>query len=198
MKPITDLKSLETSDDSLLCREILAGNTLAFNILAARYKKRLFGLGFSFFKNAEDTEDFIQDVLVKVYLSLSSFRGESKFSTWLMRIAYNTGINSIKRTKTYSSLADDFDIIDTSSGPEQEQLKKHTISAVREAVAELPEKYKICVDLFFFYDMPYADIEDVTGISLNTIKSHVFRAKKILREKLDDEKYARSLLNDMR
>lgn len=198
MKPITDLKSLENSDDSLLCREILAGNTLAFNILATRYKKRLYGLGYSFFKNAEDTEDFIQDVLVKVYLSLSSFRGESKFSTWLMRIAYNTGINSIKRTKTYSTLADDFDIIDTSSGPEQEQLKKHTISAVREAVADLPEKYKICVDLFFFYDMPYADIEDVTGISLNTIKSHVFRAKKILREKLDDERYTRSLLDDMR
>ncbi len=187
LKPIIDPSGLAVADDSLLCREILAGNERAFAELAGRYRKRLFGLGYSFFKNADDSEDFIQDVLVKVYMSLAQFRGESRFSTWLMRIAYNTGINSIRRTKEYTSLAEDFDIADPGESPEQEHLRSCAASAVREAVSELPERYRICVDMYFFYDMPYADIGEVTGLPVNTIKSHVFRAKKILRERLDEE-----------
>ncbi len=54
-----------------------------------------------------------------------------------------------------------------------------------EALGELPERYRICVDMFFFYDRSYLEIEAITGFPVNTIKSHVFRAKKILREKLE-------------
>lgn len=186
MKPILDSNDLNSADDSLLCQEILSGNNRAFTVLALRYRKRIFGLGYSFFKNSDDAEDFVQDVLVKVYTSLSSFRGESKFSTWLMRVAYNTGINSKKRTKEYSSLAEDFEIIDPSENPEEELFKSCSVVAVREAVQTLPERYRICVDMYFFYDMPYADIGEVTGLPVNTIKSHVFRAKKILKQQLEE------------
>ena len=50
----------------------------------------------------------------------------------------------------------------------------------------MPERYRVCVDMFFFYDMPYADISEVTGLPVNTIKSHVFRAKKLLRDRLEE------------
>ena len=103
-----------------------------------------------------------------------------------MRVAYNTAINSKKRKREYTSLAEDFDVIDTANNPEQECLLRSSRDAIREAVAELPERYRVCVDLFFFYDMPYADISEVTGQPVNTIKSHVFRAKKMLRERLDE------------
>lgn len=139
-----------------------------------------------FFRNPDDAEDFVQDVLVKVYVSLASFRGESRFSTWLMRIAYNTAINSVKRKREYTSLAEDFDIIDPSENPEEEHLRECSREAVKVAVKGLPERYRVCVDMFFFYDMPYADISEVTGQPVNTIKSHVFRAKKLLKERLDE------------
>lgn len=174
------------SEDVLLAREVLAGKTASFAVLAQKYRKRIFSLGFSFFRNADDAEDFVQDVLVKVYVSLASFRGEALFSTWMMRIAYNTAINSVKRRHEYTSLAEDFDVIDPTENPEEEHLRNCSRDAIRKALMELPERYRVCVDMFFFYDMPYADISEVTGLPVNTIKSHVFRAKKLLKERLDE------------
>lgn len=179
-------KQASSSEDLILAREILAGNQASFATLAKKYRKRIFSLGYGFFRNADDAEDFVQDVLVKVYVSLSTFRGESQFSTWLMRIAYNTAINSIKRRKEYTSLAEDFDIIDPSENPEEKHMRECSRDAIRDALKELPERYRVCVDMFFFYDMPYAEICDVTGLPVNTIKSHVFRAKKLLKERLDE------------
>jgi RNA polymerase sigma factor, sigma-70 family len=182
----TESSAVVAHEDTVLCREVLAGNTAAFALLATKYRKRIFSLGYSFFKNADDTEDFVQDVLVKTYTSLGSFRGESLFSTWLMRIAYNTAINSIKRRREYTSLAEDFEIMDTSGNPEDVHLRSCSLEAIREALDTLPERYRVCVDMYFFYDMPYADISEVTGLPVNTIKSHVFRAKKLLRGRLDE------------
>jgi RNA polymerase sigma-70 factor (ECF subfamily) len=179
-------RSLSINDDLILCKEALAGNAASFAVLAEKYRKRIFGLGYSFFRNPDDAEDFVQDVLVKVYVSLASFRGESQFSTWVMRIAYNTAINSIKRKHDYTSLAEDFEIVDPCDTPEELHLRNCSIDAIREALKDLPERYRACVDMFFFYDMPYVDISEVTGLPVNTIKSHVFRAKKLLRERLDE------------
>jgi RNA polymerase sigma-70 factor (ECF subfamily) len=68
--------------------------------------------------------------------------------------------------------------------PEDAQIKEAIKSAVRQAVSELPEKFRVCIDLFFFYGRSYDEIEIITGFPVNTVKSHVFRAKKLLREKL--------------
>ena len=181
-----DLRFPVDNEDLVLCHEALSGNNGSFAALAEKYRKRIFSLGYSFFRNPDDSEDFVQDVLVKVYVSLASFRGESRFSTWLMRIAYNTAINSIKRRREYTSLAEDFEIADTSGNPEDVHLRDCSREAIREALETLPERYRVCVDMYFFYDMPYADISEVTGQPVNTIKSHVFRAKKLLREHLDE------------
>lgn len=174
------------ADDLILCKETLSGNKAAFTELVGRYRKRIFALGYGFFRNPDDTEDFIQDVLVKVYVSLATFRGESSFSTWLMRIAYNTAINSVKRKKEYTSLAEDFEIVDGSDGPEEDLVRRCTRDAILESLESLQEKYRACIDMFFFHDMPYADISEVTGMPVNTIKSHVFRAKQILRKHLSE------------
>ncbi|ULQ58720.1 RNA polymerase sigma factor [Brucepastera parasyntrophica] len=186
MNPKSDHRHPGGNEDMFLCREVLSGNMSSFSVLAEKYRRRIFSLGMGFFKNPDDAEDFVQDVLVKVYISLASFRFESQFSTWLMRIAYNTAINSIKRKKEYTSLAEDYEIADPDENPEEEHLKACSCEAIREAIKILPEKYRICVDMFFFYDMPYADISEVTGLPVNTIKSHVFRAKKLLREYLNE------------
>jgi RNA polymerase sigma-70 factor (ECF subfamily) len=184
--PQNDSLAAAAQDDVILCKEILAGNTQAFAVLAGKYRKRVQSLGFSFFKNSDDAEDFAQDVFVKVYVSLSSFRFESRFSTWLMRIAYNTAVNSLKRKRDYTSLAEDFDILDPSENPEELHLLACSRAAILAALETLPERYRVCVDLYFYYDMPYGDISEVTGLPVNTIKSHVFRAKKILREHLSE------------
>ena len=170
--------------DNALIKATLAGDSKAFSKLISHYKKRLLALGMSFFKNETDTDDFMQEVFLKVYTNLSRFRGDSAFSTWLTSIAYNTAVNAKNRRKEYLPISDEENIEDKSLTPEKNEIRKLTVLAVREAVKDLPEKFAICVELYFFYDNSHAEISEITGLPINTIKSHIFRAKKILREKL--------------
>jgi RNA polymerase sigma-70 factor (ECF subfamily) len=170
--------------DSKLVREVLSGNTSAFAELMSLYKKRIEALGMSFFKNPADTEDFAQDVFLKAYTKLDSFRGESLFSTWLTRMAYNTAINAVNRRPEYVSIADESLLPDNGLTPEEKELRLLTMEAVRESLKELPDKYKIVLDLYFFYDNSYTEISEITSLAENTVKSHIFRAKKLLREKI--------------
>ena len=170
--------------DSKLVREVLSGNTSAFAELMSLYKKRVEALGLSFFKNPADTEDFAQDVFLKAFTKLGTFRGESLFSTWLTRMAYNTAINAVNRRAQFLSIADENLLPDNGLTPEEKELRLLTMETVRESLKELPEKYKIVLDLYFFYDNSYSEISEITGLAENTVKSHIFRAKKLLREKI--------------
>ena len=172
--------------DKALIHSACNGDHLAFGKLVRLHENRVRALGMSFFKNEIDTDDFIQEVFIKVYKNLASFKGESLFSTWLMRVAYNTAINSIKRRKEYLSLSDEMEIADTDYDPEEEELRKQTKDAIQKAIKDLPERYATCLDLFFFYDMSHKDISLVLDLPINTIKSHIFRAKKILRKNLEE------------
>ncbi|MDR2768177.1 MAG: sigma-70 family RNA polymerase sigma factor [Treponema sp.] len=170
-------------DEALLVAEIISGNRELFRLLIERHQQGVHAMGMGFFHNSEDAADFTQDVFLKAYRGLSAFKGDSRFSTWLYSIAYNTAVNGIKRRREYRSLAEE-DALDEVS-PESEALRRAVKQAVLGAVADLPEKYRVCVDLYFFYERSLLEIEKITGFPLNTVKSHLFRAKKLLREKLE-------------
>lgn len=170
--------------DSELVKSSLEGDSKSFARLVTLYKKRVSAIGMGFFKNADDVEDFVQEVFIKVYSKLNTFRGDSLFSTWLTRIAYNTAYNSVNRRNEYVSLSDESILKDSNDTPEEAQIKRILCEAVREAVKELPPQYAVCLDMYFFYDVSHAEISKITGFPVNTIKSHIFRAKKILKDKL--------------
>ncbi|OJF76506.1 MAG: RNA polymerase subunit sigma-24 [Treponema sp. CETP13] len=184
------MRKLFSSDphnrDNSLVKQVLAGDNSAFAEIISLYERRIRAMGYSFFKNSADTDDFVQDVFLRVYTKLKSFRGDSQFSTWLTRVAYNTAINSKNRRTEYASLSENFDMLDTDYGPEEQQLRRLTAEAVNLAIKELPQTYGICLDMYFFYDFAYNEISVITGLPVNTIKSNVFRAKKILKIKLEE------------
>jgi RNA polymerase sigma-70 factor (ECF subfamily) len=175
------------ADDLLIVSQIVSGHKDLFRLLIRRYERSVYGMGMSFFRNGEDASDFTQEVFLKVYRSLSRFEGRSRFSTWLYKIAYNTAINGVNRRKEYQSLAEEgaAQLVSTAETPEKILLRQAARQAVVEALEDLPERYRVCVDMYFFYDRSYQEIEEITGFPVNTIKSHVFRAKKLLREKLE-------------
>ena len=175
------------ADDQLIVSQVVSGQKNLFRLLIRRYERAVYGMGLSFFRNEEDASDFTQDVFLKAYRSLSRFEGRSRFSTWLYKIAYNTAINGVDRRKEYQSLAEEgaSSLVSNMETPENILLRQTARQAVLEALGDLPERYRVCVDMFFFYDRSYQEIEAITGYPVNTIKSHVFRAKKILREKLE-------------
>ena len=172
----------EPSDEEAIGR-VLDGDTEAFAILVKRHRERVRRLGLGFFHDADEADDFTQDVFIKAYTALASFQGRSQFSTWLLRIAYNAAINAKKRAREAVSIEAD-DLPGGEPGTDEAHLREETAAAVREAVAGLQPKQALCVELFFYYDLKYTEISEVTGLPVNTIKSHVFRAKRILRERL--------------
>lgn len=169
--------------DAELIRKVIEGERECFAVLVARYQRQVLALGMSFFRDAVEAEDFSQEVFLRAYRKLGSFEGRSKFSTWLLRIGYNLGINSLSRGRRTESLPDGFEAPDWVT-PEDERIAAEARDEVNRAVAELPPEAAVCVEMSFYQGLSYAEVSDATGMPVNTIKSHVFRAKKRLRERL--------------
>jgi RNA polymerase sigma-70 factor (ECF subfamily) len=174
---------IEEADDRFIAGRVAAGEKELFRYLVIRHQRAVYNMGRSFFHNKEDASDFVQEVFLKVYRSLPYFEGRSRFSTWLYKIAYNTAVNGVSRRREYHSLAEDVVVIEWDT-PERQVIRGASQEAVLKAVEELPERYRVCVDMYFFYERSYQEIEVITGFPVNTIKSHVFRAKKLLRKSL--------------
>jgi RNA polymerase sigma-70 factor (ECF subfamily) len=178
----------DTLSDNEIVDIILSGRSELYRMLIERHEKKVFAMGRGFFHNRDEARDFTQEVFLKAFHALPRFEGRSSFSTWLFRIAYNQAVNGKRGLKEYVSLADEGDAAGVEAVsfdmPERELLKKNIKEAVRIAVRELPEKYRICIDLSFFYELTYEEIARITAFPVNTVKSHILRAKRILREKL--------------
>ena len=131
------------------------------------------------FLHYQDAMDFVK-VFLSLHIFLRSIQSGSRFYSWLIKIAYNHGINSVKRVKDWLSLSDEYEP-ESSAVLENDHLKKEVRKALHSAMESLPERYGVCIDLYFFYGLTYAEIEDITGFPVNTVKSHVFRAKGLLK-----------------
>lgn len=177
-------RALINKRDEILIKSALAGNSKSFESLMEFYRKRVAALGMSFFRNPDDTDDFVQEVFVKVYINLSKFKFNASFGTWITKIAYNSAINSVNRRQEYVPLANEELLQSKDRSPEDEEIRKITLDVIRSSVATLPENYGVCVEMYFFHGLKYDEISEITGFPVNTIKSHIFRAKKILAEKL--------------
>jgi RNA polymerase sigma-70 factor (ECF subfamily) len=169
--------------DEYIIKKVQQGNVGLFEEVVKKYQRRIFGMGMMFFRNPDDASDYVQEVFIKTFNNIQTYRGQSKFYYWLIRVAYNHGINMVKGMKRAESLVDTL-VVDWDLSPEESQMKKDIYSALQRAVDDLPEKYRICIDLYFFYGCPYHEITAMTGFPVNTVKSHVFRAKQLLRDAL--------------
>ncbi len=173
----------EASDEELVAM-VLDGDREAFAGIVRRHQGKVFRLGLGFFKDPDDAADFVQDVMIKAYRHLASFKGRSRFSTWLYRVAWNAAAQAKRRKPRYEPLETDPEDASRYSA-EELVLRSEAAAALRAAMAELPERYAACVDLYFYHELSFAEIGEVTGFPVNTIKSHVFRAKKQLRTALE-------------
>ena len=174
--------------DLKIIRDVLAGEKSKFSELVIEYAPKVKAFARRFFHHEGDLDDLLQEVFVKAYSALGSFQGKSLFSTWLLRITYTTAINILKRTKVDLPLPDYFDKPAAGITPEESHIRDLSVEAVREAVSDLPEVYKQCINMYFFDGLQYKEIAEILDLPLNTVKSHIFRAKKNLSEKLKEEK----------
>jgi RNA polymerase sigma-70 factor (ECF subfamily) len=182
-------------NDNLLVKRILAGQIDTYREIVARHQARVFYIGLKFFHNRHDAEDYAQEVFLKAFEKLESFKGEVPFSAWLNKIAYNMAVNHYhKRRRAHAEVALLIEPRDTSLGPELRVLRNELRERVRKVLKKIPDIYKPVINLHFFEGLSYPEISRVLSIPVNTIKSYVFRTKQLLRCRL--EAYVLSYLEE--
>jgi RNA polymerase sigma-70 factor, ECF subfamily len=172
----------ENKTDEQIVKQVLLGGIESFKIIVERYQKKIYGIGMRFFKNMDDSHDFTQEVFIRAYENLKSYAGRAPFRFWLSRIAYNHGINRVGTQRSESEVPEET----AADGltPEKGLVRGEVREVLMEAVSRLPERYRVCVDLYFFMGLTYGEICEITGYPVNTIKSNVLRAKTMLRDEL--------------
>ena len=176
--------------EAQIVRKVLEGDVNAFETLVVEYEKNVYAITQRMTGNAEDAADMTQETFIKAYNSLSSFRGDSKFSVWLYRIATNVCLDFLRsrsRKPTVSlSMEDDdgeemqLDIADESQSPEMLLERGLTRDAVRRGLNALPPDYKQILLLREIQGLSYDEISDVLDLEVGTVKSRIFRARKRL------------------
>nr|WP_294873180.1 sigma-70 family RNA polymerase sigma factor [uncultured Pedobacter sp.] len=173
-----------------LVAKILRGDARAFEALVKQYEKLVFHVTSRLIKNDEDATDICQEVFIKVYQGLNKFGFQSKLSTWIARIAYLTSINHLRKYKQElqkTSAADDVEIDNyhfSEETPERLMIKKDVAAYVQHLLQQLPLQYRSVLTLFHLEEFSYLEIQEITGMPEGTIKNYLFRAKKLLKEKL--------------
>ena len=171
-------------------RRVLEGDVNAFEALVTEHEKGVYAIAQRMTGNAEDAADMTQETFIKAYNSLSAFRGDSKFSVWLYRIATNVCLDFLRsrsRKPTVSlSVEDDdgeeveLDIADESQSPERLLERGLTRDAVRRGLNALSPEYRQILLLREIQGLSYEEIADVLTLEVGTVKSRIFRARKRL------------------
>ncbi len=178
------------NDEKQLVKKITSGDTRAFREFVDRYKKLVAHIVFRMVRNPVDREDLCQDVFVKAYQNLQGFQFHSKISTWLARIAYNTCVNYVQKKKIPlldDSTPDEVTMDDFAAPADDPHIlmeESETSSNLQRMIDALPVVYRTVVTLYHLDGMKYAEIAEVMGMPEGTIKSYLFRARSMLKDKL--------------
>ncbi len=175
------------NEESLLKR-IAAGEKEFFGELVLKHQDFIFNVVSKYVRFEEEARDITQDVFLKAYENIEKFRGESKFSSWLYRIAYNLSMNWSERVQGRETQLDDAFAETIPAPPDlaDEIYERETILArITEILEEIPLKYKVVIKLYYFEDKSYQEIADTLNIPINTVKIQLLRAKEHIRKKLD-------------
>lgn len=182
-------------DDTRLVHASLSGDSEAFGELVKKYEKLIYNTSYQLIGNPDDAFDVSQETFIKAYRSLGSFRGDSKFSTWLYKICQNAARDYIRskfRQKTVSLTAYDdddtkevqLDIVDDdiSSQPDRSLEREESRAAVREAIAKLSEDHKNVIVLRDIEGYSYEDISEILNLEIGTVKSRLNRARLAIKD----------------
>ena len=180
-----------------LLERLRARDERAFNELVKAYERRVFGLVFRMLSSRAEAEDLTQEVFVQVFKAIGTFRGESKLSTWIYRIAVNLCKNRskylrVRHTGEQDQLEDVAERLPLSQArnanvaqvarPDEAMAGRQVEEIVRQAISEVDENFRECLILCDVEELSYEEIAEITGLPVGTVKSRIFRGRAQLRE----------------
>lgn len=179
---------MDTISDQIYIDKVLQGDTNAFTYLIDKYKNMAYTIAIKIVKNTEDAEEVAQDSFLKAYQKLETFKGDSKFSTWLYTIIYRNAISKIRKKKIETTDIDSFVIDNYTTDfdfPQIEAIKnKEQKKYVAAAINNLPEIDALLITLFYLNESTVEEIEKITGLTKTNVKVKIFRARKKLYNEL--------------
>lgn len=180
--------------DEILIQQALSGRQQAFAALVHRYEQYVFTLALRMVRKREEAHEVAQDCFLKAFRSLSEFRGESKFTTWLYRIVYTTSLNHLRR-KNPELLSTDDELhpvaLPDAGTPDAGWLieREERNFSLRSAIAELSPDDAAIITLFYLQEQSLEEIGEITGISLTNAKTKLCRARQRLKTLLNDRAF---------
>jgi RNA polymerase sigma-70 factor (ECF subfamily) len=183
--------ALEAISEAALVEACLAGRSGAFDLVVERHRRSVYQLCWRFVGNHEDASDLSQDIFLRAYKGLRSFRGQSSLATWLYRIGVNVCLNRVSaKADKITEAIDDRQFVDTrGESPTERLLKEERGARVRAAIAELPRTQRATLILRMYHEMSHQEIADVLGSSVGTVKANFFHALGNLKKHLGDERF---------
>jgi len=185
-----DAAALAQLSEAALVDACLAGRAGAFDLIVERHRRPIYQLCYRFVGNHEDASDLSQDVFLRAFRGLRSFRGGSSLGTWLYRIGVNVCLNRVSASTTLdraTASVDDHPLTDDrSDSPSDLILRKERAVFVRAAIAQLPRKQRATLILRTYHEMTHQEIADVLGTSVGAVKANFFHALGNLKKLLGD------------
>jgi RNA polymerase sigma-70 factor, ECF subfamily len=178
------------NDEEELIESALAGNGASFEVLVRRYQDRLYTAMISVVGNADEAEDVVQEAYIQAYLKLDTFQQNSRFFTWLYRIAFNFALARRRRKRGQVSLEEHRENagqepISDGDAPEMRMTRCEDVELVHKGLSLLTEDHKAILVLREMEDMSYEDIAEVLDISIGTVRSRLNRARLALKTQLE-------------
>lgn len=168
--------------EEIIITRVLNGDAGAFKVLVDTYKDLVFSLVFKIVKKREEAEEVAQDTFLKAYHALGNFKNESKFSTWLFRIAYNTAVSKIRKKNLLTSTIDDYIIENYSVDEMQENMERmeenERLFLLSKAIASLPEEEQVLINLFYYNHQSIDEIALITELTDANVKVKLHRIRK--------------------
>ncbi len=190
--------------DETLIKQCLNGDQAAYDFLVERYQHKIYNLTYRYTGNPTDAADLTQETFLKAYLALSGFRRESSFSTWLYHIAVNICRDEYRKKKRKKNLSleelqeqgsNPEIFISEQGNPEESILSSDTQRLVQNCLNQLSEEHRLILILREIKGLPYEEISQCLGCSLGTIKSRLNRARKALKQKIENNPELSDILN---
>ena len=177
-----------TGDDTALVGACLEGHRDAFEAIVARHGRAVYQLCYRFAGNHEDAADLAQDVFLRAYRGLGSFRGQSALGTWLYRIGVNVCLNKVSGKKPRTEPLGDRDVLpSTEPDAASRLLAGERAVRVRAAITRVPDKQRATVILRVYQELSHQEIAQVLGSSVGAVKANFFHALNNLRRLLEEE-----------
>lgn len=170
--------------DFEVIQRVLAGETAAFDALVRRYQEEIYWLAYRMTRNKEDAKDLAQETFVSAYRSLGTFRGQSRLSTWLYRIAMNQCLNHLKSAARQDPAEVNGHLADPREDSLAVLLADERDRALADAIEALPPQQKATLILRVHQGLSHKEIAEILGCSEGTAKANYFHAVRALQRKL--------------